>query len=52
MATSLSQLLSFLFVMLPTGLYRVITFITITLPTALFTVFSMSLTLTMNFTTL
>lgn len=49
---TMSQFFSFLFVMLPAGLYRLITFTTITLPTTLFTVFSMSLTFTMNFTTL
>lgn len=37
---------------LPGLLYSVITFTTITVPTALFTLFSMSLTFTMNFTTL
>ncbi|KAF2007111.1 patatin-domain-containing protein [Amniculicola lignicola CBS 123094] len=38
--------------LLPTILYTTITFATITLPTWLFTLFSMSLTFTMNFTTL
>ncbi|KAF2191243.1 lysophospholipase NTE1 [Zopfia rhizophila CBS 207.26] len=37
---------------IPGGLYWIITFTTITLPTWLFTLFSMSLTFTMNFTTL
>jgi lysophospholipid hydrolase len=37
---------------LPGTLYWIITFTTITLPTWLFTLFSMSLTFTMNFTTL
>ncbi|KAJ4304953.1 phosphatidylcholine and lysophosphatidylcholine phospholipase [Kalmusia sp. IMI 367209] len=37
---------------LPGALYWIITFTTITLPTWLFTLFSMSLTFTMNFTTL
>ncbi|KIW11554.1 hypothetical protein PV08_10855 [Exophiala spinifera] len=37
---------------LPGGLFWLITFTTITLPTWLFTLFSMSLTFTMNFTTL
>ena len=37
---------------IPSVLYWIITFTTITLPTWLFTLFSMSLTFTMNFTTL
>ncbi|KAE8162854.1 lysophospholipase nte1 [Aspergillus tamarii] len=43
---------SFFFQVIPSVLYWVITFATITLPTWLFTLFSMSLTFTMNFTTL
>ncbi|KAL1965489.1 hypothetical protein VTN77DRAFT_5745 [Rasamsonia byssochlamydoides] len=46
------RLLLFFFHVLPSGLYWIITFTTITLPTWLFTLFSMSLTFTMNFTTL
>ncbi|KAF7587300.1 phosphatidylcholine and lysophosphatidylcholine phospholipase [Aspergillus hancockii] len=45
-------LFSFFFQVIPSFLYWVITFATITLPTWLFTLFSMSLTFTMNFTTL
>ncbi|KAL3481429.1 lysophospholipase nte1 [Aspergillus californicus] len=41
-----------LFHTIPSILYWIITFSTITLPTWLFTLFSMSLTFTMNFTTL
>ena len=37
---------------MPAILYWIITFATITVPTWLFTLFSMSLTFTMNFTTL
>lgn len=37
---------------IPGLLYWIVTFSTITLPTILFTLFSMSLTFTMNFTTL
>lgn len=37
---------------IPGALFWIITFTTITLPTWLFTLFSMSLTFTMNFTTL
>lgn len=40
------------FQLVPRALYWLITFSTITLPTWLFTLFSMSLTFTMNFTTL
>ncbi|KAL4890574.1 lysophospholipase nte1 [Aspergillus ambiguus] len=43
---------SFVFQVIPSILYWAITFSTITLPTWLFTLFSMSLTFTMNFTTL
>ena len=43
---------SFVFQVIPSILYWAITFCTITLPTWLFTLFSMSLTFTMNFTTL
>ncbi|PKY05740.1 putative patatin-like serine hydrolase [Aspergillus campestris IBT 28561] len=43
---------SLLFQGIPSLLYWIITFSTITLPTWLFTLFSMSLTFTMNFTTL
>ncbi|PWY79201.1 lysophospholipase Nte1 [Aspergillus heteromorphus CBS 117.55] len=40
------------FYVIPSILYWIVTFSTITLPTWLFTLFSMSLTFTMNFTTL
>ncbi|KAI9372335.1 hypothetical protein BJX61DRAFT_542811 [Aspergillus egyptiacus] len=43
---------SLVFQTIPSILYWIITFSTITLPTWLFTLFSMSLTFTMNFTTL
>ncbi|OJZ84457.1 hypothetical protein ASPFODRAFT_220227 [Aspergillus luchuensis CBS 106.47] len=43
---------SFIFQVIPSVLYWIVTFTTITLPTWLFTLFSMSLTFTMNFTTL
>ncbi|KAL4877809.1 hypothetical protein BJY04DRAFT_197263 [Aspergillus karnatakaensis] len=43
---------SLVFQTIPSILYWTITFVTITLPTWLFTLFSMSLTFTMNFTTL
>ncbi|KAL6238242.1 lysophospholipase nte1 [Aspergillus navahoensis] len=43
---------SLVFQTIPSVLYWIITFSTITLPTWLFTLFSMSLTFTMNFTTL
>jgi lysophospholipid hydrolase len=46
------KLLWFLLKVVPGALYWLITFTTITLPTWLFTLFSMSLTFTMNFTTL
>jgi lysophospholipid hydrolase len=52
MPTFLWQLFVFCFHVVPSVLYWVITFTTITLPTWLFTLFSMSLTFTMNFTTL
>ncbi|OAX84341.1 lysophospholipase NTE1 [Emergomyces africanus] len=52
MATFVGRLFVFLFHVVPSVLYWVITFTTITLPTWLFTLFSMSLTFTMNFTTL
>ncbi|KAL4945762.1 lysophospholipase nte1 [Aspergillus oleicola] len=45
-------LFSLVFQTIPSILYWIITFATITLPTWLFTLFSMSLTFTMNFTTL
>jgi hypothetical protein len=48
----LGRLLVFCFQAIPGFLYWVITFTTITLPTGLFTLFSTSLTFTMNFTTL
>ena len=43
---------TFIFHVVPRALYWLITFSTITLPTWLFTLFSMSLTFTMNATTL
>jgi len=46
------RLLLFLLRVLPSILYWSVTFTTITLPTWLFTLFSTSLTFTMNFTTL
>jgi lysophospholipid hydrolase len=46
------RLLLFILRVIPGALYWLITFTTITLPTWLFTLFSMSLTFTMNFTTL
>ncbi|KAJ5110510.1 Lysophospholipase nte1 [Penicillium argentinense] len=52
MAGWFSWILTFIFQVIPRGLYWLITFTTITLPTWLFTLFSMSLTFTMNFTTL
>jgi hypothetical protein len=52
MATFIERLFLFLFHVVPSVLYWAITFTTITLPTWLFTLFSMSLTFTMNFTTL
>ncbi|KAK2753320.1 phosphatidylcholine and lysophosphatidylcholine phospholipase [Onygenales sp. PD_40] len=52
MASFIGSVFVFLFQVVPSVLYWVITFATITLPTWLFTLFSMSLTFTMNFTTL
>lgn len=52
MAGWIGWLFTFFFQVVPSVLYWVITFCTITLPTWLFTLFSMSLTFTMNFTTL
>ncbi|PGG97953.1 lysophospholipase NTE1 [Blastomyces parvus] len=52
MASFAGRVFVFLFHIVPGVLYWVITFTTITLPTWLFTLFSMSLTFTMNFTTL
>lgn len=52
MAGWLGWLFTFCFQVVPSLLYWLITFSTITLPTWLFTLFSMSLTFTMNFTTL
>ncbi|KMU86814.1 Swiss cheese [Coccidioides immitis H538.4] len=52
MASYIGRLLLYLFQVVPSLLYWAITFTTITVPTALFTFFSMSLTFTMNFTTL
>ena len=52
MAGWLAWLFCFFFQVVPSVLYWVITFGTITLPSWLFTLFSMSLTFTMNFTTL
>ncbi|KAJ5577562.1 Lysophospholipase nte1 [Penicillium hispanicum] len=52
MAGWIGWVLTFIFQVIPRALYWVITFSTITLPTWLFTLFSMSLTFTMNFTTL
>src|SRR5437588_8520659 len=52
MFTSLGRLVLFLLSIIPGALFWLITFATITLPTWLFTLFSMSLTFTMNFTTL
>ena len=52
MAGWFAWLFTFFFQVLPSLLYWVITFCTFTLPTWLFTLFSMSLTFTMNFTTL
>ncbi|KAL4914392.1 hypothetical protein BDW62DRAFT_190474 [Aspergillus aurantiobrunneus] len=48
----ISWVFALVFQTIPSVLYWVITFSTITLPTWLFTLFSMSLTFTMNFTTL
>lgn len=52
MAGFITAVFYFFFRFLPGVLYNAITFLTITLPTWLFTLFSMSLTVTMNFTTL
>jgi lysophospholipid hydrolase len=46
------RMILFLFKVIPGALYWLITFTTITLPTFLFTLFSTSLTFTMNATTL
>ncbi|KAH8689972.1 putative patatin-like serine hydrolase [Talaromyces proteolyticus] len=48
----MGRLLLFVFHTIPSTLFLVIGFATITLPTWLFTLFSMSLTFTMNFTTI
>ncbi|KAJ5378148.1 Lysophospholipase nte1 [Penicillium cataractarum] len=52
MAGWITWVFTFIFQVIPRGLYWTIAFTTITLPTWLFTLFSMSLTFTMNFTTL
>lgn len=52
MAGWIGWVLTLVFHVIPRGLYWLITFTTITVPTWLFTLFSMSLTFTMNFTTL
>lgn len=52
MAGWIGWVLTLVFQVIPRGLYWLVTFSTITLPTWLFTLFSMSLTFTMNFTTL
>lgn len=52
MAGWIGWVLTLVFQVIPRGLYSLITFSTITLPTWLFQLFSMSLTFTMNFTTL
>ncbi|CAI7617097.1 unnamed protein product [Penicillium glandicola] len=52
MAGWIGWVFTFIFHTLPSVLYSIITFSTITLPTWLFTLFSMSLTFTMNFTTI
>ncbi|KAJ5119336.1 Lysophospholipase nte1 [Penicillium atrosanguineum] len=52
MAGWIGWVLTFVFQVVPRSLYWLITFTTLTLPTWLFTLFSMSLTFTMNFTTL
>jgi len=46
------HILVFLLTAIPGVLFWLVTFVTITLPTWLFTLFSMSLTFTLNFTTL
>ncbi len=48
----LGRLILFAFRVIPSVLYWLITFTTMTLPAWLFTLFSTSLTFTMNFTTL
>ncbi|KAJ5667729.1 Lysophospholipase nte1 [Penicillium maclennaniae] len=52
MAGWIGWVLTFVFHVVPRSLYWLITFSTLTVPTWLFTLFSMSLTFTMNFTTL
>lgn len=52
MAGILGKIFYLIFHIIPSILYWVITFSTITVPTSLFTLFSMTLTFTMNFTTL
>jgi lysophospholipid hydrolase len=52
MPGALGQLLVFFLHTIPSILFWVIGFATITIPTWLFTLFSMSLTFTMNFTTM
>ncbi|KAL1953701.1 hypothetical protein VTO42DRAFT_2336 [Malbranchea cinnamomea] len=52
MADFIARAVFVLFHVAPSVLYWAVTFTTITIPTALFTLFSMSLTFTMNFTTL
>lgn len=52
MAGWIGWVFTLVFHTLPGVLYSIITFSTITLPTWLFTLFSMSLTFTMNFTTM
>ncbi|KAJ5771094.1 uncharacterized protein N7511_003145 [Penicillium nucicola] len=52
MAGWIGWVFTFVFQTIPSVLYWLITFATISLPTWLFTLFSMSLTFTMNFTTI
>lgn len=52
MAGWIGWVFTLIFHTIPSLLYWIITFATITLPTWLFTLFSMSLTFTMNFTTM
>ncbi|CAG8877929.1 unnamed protein product [Penicillium nalgiovense] len=52
MAGWIGWVFTLIFHTLPSVLYSIITFATLTLPTWLFTLFSMSLTFTMNFTTI
>ncbi|OQD72332.1 hypothetical protein PENPOL_c001G05230 [Penicillium polonicum] len=52
MAGWIGWVFTLVFHTIPSVLYSIITFSTITLPTWLFTLFSMSLTFTMNFTTI